>query len=309
VTDDSIELPHADTLAEAISAVTSGVHHWADAQAVCEHLFGTAAAANVFVVGMAVQAGCLPIAPECVECAIELNGVAVAANVQAFRWGRTQISQPDVVTTTIAAAGSDACGAATRAVAIDERSTTRIAALATGDEQRERLNRFAGELSAWGGTDDVARWLDVLEPVAAVESTLHHDVGQPLLDAVAAGLYKLTAYKDEYEVARLMTSPEALAEAREVAGPNGSVAWKLHPPMMRALGLDRKISIGSWATPAVRGLAPTSTAQPSFGHSNWSAQRTMPPRWRWRSSPTWFAGTRTSSLHRSSATALHWIKR
>lgn len=255
VTDDSIELPDAGTLAESISAHSTSVHHWADAQDVCERLFGTASAANIFVVGMAIQAGCLPIAPECVERAIELNGVGVAGNVQAFRWGRTQISQPDVVTAAVTNGSFGARAAVMPVVSIDARSATRISALATSKEQRGQLDRFASELSAWGDIDDVAGWLDVLESVAVVESTLRHDTQQPLLDAVAAGLYKLTAYKDEYEVARLMTSPEALAEAREVAGPNGSVAWKLHPPMMRALGLDRKISIGAWATLAVRGLA------------------------------------------------------
>ncbi|WP_395156492.1 indolepyruvate ferredoxin oxidoreductase family protein, partial [Ilumatobacter sp.] len=251
VTDDSIEMPDADTLAAAISAVTSSVQHWVDAQAVCEHLFGSTAASNIFIVGMAVQAGCLPIAPECVERAIELNGVAVAANVQAFRWGRTQISRPDFVAS---ATGGERCATAP-AVEIDPRSGARITALAITDQQRDRLVRFASELSAWGCPDDVGRWLDLLESVAAVESRLSNEAGQPLVDAVAAGLFKLTAYKDEYEVARLMTSPEALAEAREVAGTHGSVSWKLHPPMMRALGLQRKISVGPWATPAVRVLA------------------------------------------------------
>ncbi|WP_395155653.1 indolepyruvate ferredoxin oxidoreductase family protein [Ilumatobacter sp.] len=251
VTDDSIELPDADTLAESISAVTSSVQHWVDAQAVCKGLFGSTAAANIFIVGMAIEAGCLPIAPECVERAIELNGVAVAANVQAFRWGRTQISRPDFVASTTNGEGLTTIVA----VEIDPSSAARITALRTTGQEHEQLRRYASELSAWGGPGDVERWLDLLETVAAIESQLSNEAGQPLLEAVAAGLFKLTAYKDEYEVARLMTSPEALAEAREVAGTNGSVSWKLHPPMMRALGLERKISVGSWATPAVRGLA------------------------------------------------------
>ena len=75
------------------------------------------------------------------------------------------------------------------------------------------------------------------------------------LDAVAAGLFKLTAYKDEYEVARLMLLQEGLEEANALAGDRGEVAWKLHPPMLRALGMENKITIGTWATPAIRKLA------------------------------------------------------
>ena len=52
----------------------------------------------------------------------------------------------------------------------------------------------------------------------------------------AASLFKLTAYKDEYEVARLMTDPEAMAEARRVGGPGAKAAWRLHPPALRAPG-------------------------------------------------------------------------
>ena len=87
--------------------------------------------------------------------------------------------------------------------------------------------------------------------------------GIRLLGAVAVGLFKLAAYKNEYEVARLMTDPEALAEARRVGGPGAKAAWRLHPPALRALGMNRKISVGTWAAPAVRLLAratpPTAT--------------------------------------------------
>jgi indolepyruvate ferredoxin oxidoreductase len=63
------------------------------------------------------------------------------------------------------------------------------------------------------------------------------------------------AYKDEYEVARLLTDPDGLAAAREVAGKRGRIAWKLHPPLLRALGMGGKITIGAWASPAFRLLA------------------------------------------------------
>jgi len=72
---------------------------------------------------------------------------------------------------------------------------------------------------------------------------------------VAEMLYRLTAYKDEYEVARLMTNEDGLAAAREVAGETGRLAWRLHPPILRALGLRKKIAIGFGAAPLIRLLA------------------------------------------------------
>src|SRR6185436_278511 len=76
-----------------------------------------------------------------------------------------------------------------------------------------------------------------------------------LVEAVAANLFKLMAYKDEYEVARLMTDADGLAAAREVAGKHGRTPGSPTPPRLRAMGLSHKISIPSWAGPAVRLLA------------------------------------------------------
>jgi indolepyruvate ferredoxin oxidoreductase len=73
--------------------------------------------------------------------------------------------------------------------------------------------------------------------------------------AVAIGLHKLTAYKDEYEVARLLVCDEGLASAREIAGEGDAICWLLHPPLLRALGLKRKIRVGLWAAPAMSMLA------------------------------------------------------
>jgi indolepyruvate ferredoxin oxidoreductase len=72
---------------------------------------------------------------------------------------------------------------------------------------------------------------------------------------VARGLHKLTAYKDEYEVARLLTDPAFTARvAAEVPG-GQRLRFRLHPPMLRALGWDRKIALGAWARPALQTLA------------------------------------------------------
>ena len=249
IIDPAVALPTPAELAERIASASGPIQHWADAQAVTADLFGSTVTANLFVVGMAVQAGALPIDPDCVERAIDLNGVAVESNTAAFRWGRVQVADPAAVEAARAAAHPSE-----PAEAPVEQFADRLDRLGADGALRDRLSLFAGELVGWGDRSTAEGWFDVLDRVAAAERSA--DPGSTrLLAAAAAGLFKLTAYKDEYEVARLMTDPEALAEARRVGGPGGKAAWRLHPPVLRALGMNRKISVGIWAAGAVRLLA------------------------------------------------------
>ncbi len=223
-----VRQPPVDELAARIALVTrASAQFWADAEAVTVDLFGSSTTANLFVVGMAVQAGCLPIEPSMIERAIELNGVSVSANTAAFRWGRTQIAQPDAV-------------AAARAFSAAPAPAADI----------DPLDRYASELRAWGSEATVARWRTVVDRVAwpRARTARSRSPWPPTL-------FKLMAYKDEYEVARLMTDTEGLAEARRLVDAGGRLSWKLHPPMLRALGMDSKIDIGSWAEPGVKLLA------------------------------------------------------
>ncbi|MCB9724190.1 MAG: indolepyruvate ferredoxin oxidoreductase family protein [Spirochaetaceae bacterium] len=275
ITHPEIALPSPDRLAKRLADATrSQAQFWADAEATTEDLFGDATTANIFVVGMALQAGCLPVSPERLEEAIRLNGVAIEANVAAFRWGRAQVADPEAV--------AAARRRATRAVAeeagiVEEgpapaaqvaaarrptegaRLTTalaaRVAALGVaGREQQDELARYASELVAWGGEGEARRWLAVLERVRDAEEAARSG-SRRLVMTVGAQLFKLMAYKDEYEVARLMLDADGLEPARELAGRRGRIAWKLHPPILRALGLRRKIGVPFGARPLVRLLA------------------------------------------------------
>jgi indolepyruvate ferredoxin oxidoreductase len=71
---------------------------------------------------------------------------------------------------------------------------------------------------------------------------------------VARYLYKLMAYKDEYEVARLALEPALGAGLEAEFGPGARASWRLHPPVLRALGMKRKIALGPWFVPAFRVL-------------------------------------------------------
>jgi indolepyruvate ferredoxin oxidoreductase len=277
ITHPEIEMPSADRLIKRIADATrSQTAFWADAAAITQDLFGSTTTANFFVVGMAVQAGCLPIAAERVEHAILLNGVAVDANLAAFRWGRAQIGDPEAVgrvrreTAAGIGASLEVASPASRGAAQRRPSplvARRLEALGlAGSPLARDLDRLAAELEAFGGMHRegggrvraVTRWLDALERVARAERAVVGEAGDRrdrLLAAVAASLFKLLAYKDEYEVARLMTDADGMAAARAVAGERGRLAWRLHPPILRAMGLRRKLAIGAWATPLVRLLA------------------------------------------------------
>ena len=63
------------------------------------------------------------------------------------------------------------------------------------------------------------------------------------------------AYKDEYEVARLLVDPTTLEAAASLVDGRAKVSWKLHPPLLRARGMERKITVGTWAAPGLALLA------------------------------------------------------
>ncbi|MEM7287546.1 MAG: DUF6537 domain-containing protein, partial [Actinomycetota bacterium] len=242
---------HAD-LAERIGRVTrTDQHHWADAAAITTEVFGSSTTANMFVIGMAVQAGCLPISAASLEQAITLNGVAVEANVAAFRWGRLQVESPDAVAEVV---GGGATAPRPATVEIPSEIAARIAGVGGSQALRDRLEFLAAELVRWGSARSPRSWIDTVDQAWRAEQSVSPG-SEALTAAVADNLFKLTAYKDEYEVARLMLDPDGIGEAQELAGTRGKVAWKLHPPMLRALGMQRKLTIGTWATPGIRALA------------------------------------------------------
>jgi indolepyruvate ferredoxin oxidoreductase len=267
-----IELPPAPDLSKLIAEATrSGAQYWAEAARITSDLFGNTTTSNIFVVGMAVQAGCLPISAERLEEAIRLNGVAIDANVAAFRWGRQQIASPDAVDRARSNAQQDWTEKTdTECFPITQAIGQRIAALECEETDVARLACYASELVAWGGQPTVDHWLDVLERVRRSEEDVQPD-SRRLLMSVAGSLFKLMAYKDEYEVARLMSDEKTMAEARRIAGRDGRIAWRLHPPLLRALGLRRKISFGLWAAPFFRLLARgrflRGTVFDPFGHA------------------------------------------
>lgn len=252
--DPSAELPAAQLLEERIAAATRpDQRHWADASAITTALLGDAVTANLFVVGMAVQAGCLPIRPEAIEDAISLNGVAVARNREAFRAGRCQLAHPEAVEAALAGRASDVCPHESPPLSLS--LARRVVSLAGGDPELEGgLRLRVADLVGYQSPRLAADYLATLEEVAQRESEVLPGSTR-LLWEVGRGLHRLLAYKDEYEVARLMLLEEGLAPARRVGEGSGRLAWLLHPPLLRTLGLRRKLRFGPASVPAFRLLA------------------------------------------------------
>ncbi len=128
-------------------------------------------------------------------------------------------------------------------------SSAAIVEAGLGDGELGRLVRMrAADLVEYQDEAYARRYLETVRTAAAT--------GQPALaEAVARYAYKLMAYKDEYEVARLLVDEAAELTVANAVGDDATIRYNLHPPMLRALGLDAKIELGPWFTPVLRNLA------------------------------------------------------
>ena len=212
-----------------------------DALGASEALFGSTAPANLLLVGAAFQLGVLPMPAAAIEDAIDLNGVAVKANVAAFRWGRVAVADPA------------AFAAATSVSAAVEPRVYDLGASPLEGETRRLASVRAQLLLDHSGPRAVRQYLDVVERAWAAERSVM--VATDYSQAVARGVAHVMAYKDEYEVARLLTRPDLLAEVQQQVPGATKVKYNLHPPALRAMGMDRKLKLGAWSRPMLKTMA------------------------------------------------------
>ena len=260
--------PDIDGMLSSIDGATrTGASVRLDADRMADALLGTAMPANVLALGAAYQAGGIPVSAASIERAIELNGVAVATNIAAFRWGRVYVregtdglvSLAGVASTataeTAAAApglGLDSVPARAKAIA---RSLVQHSGLAAipgdgGAAMVETVQRRAADLVDYQSRELASQYVDFVDAASAREREVMGDRTE-LAEAVAGYLYKLTAYKDEYEVGRLHLRPGVAEAMRDAVGDFAGYRILLHPPVLRALGLKRKISLGPFQRPAL----------------------------------------------------------
>jgi indolepyruvate ferredoxin oxidoreductase len=232
--------------------------HFVEASRIANAVAGQSIAANMVMLGYAYQIGALPLSAASIERAIELNREAAAINISAFRWGRHAAAHPNAVeklTTPEPATVSDA-----RKLSL------------SFDETVARRVKF---LSDYQNTAYAARYSDWVEKVKATESAkAPRQCG--LAEAVARNLFKLMAYKDEYEVGRLYSNGEFQRQlASEFDGDRLRLEFHLAPPLLArrdpATGAPRKISFGPWMLPVFKFLARLKflrgTAFDPFGYS------------------------------------------
>ena len=206
------------------------------AESMSEQLFGDHMQANMLLIGAAFQHGALPLDAAAIERAIELNGAAVSANVAAFRWGRAAVADR---------------------AALDRALGRGVEPAPSAPETLDDLLRInTAELTAYQDAAYASRYLEDVNAVIATarEHLKDSDGGERIAGAYARGLFKLMAYKDEYEVARLHLDSVEQARLRAQFGDAVRVQVLLHPPLMRAFGLDHKLRFGASARPLFRVL-------------------------------------------------------
>jgi indolepyruvate ferredoxin oxidoreductase len=163
--------------------------------------------------------------------------VAAEANIAAFRQGRLSVSRP-------------ATASATEQPEPDQLGQTSLAALLAA-----LLAARVPELAAYQDSAHASAYADFVERVRVREAEVTGgELGDLLARTVAANLFKLAAYKDEYEVARLSLDPVLTRQITEQFGSGARYEYRLHPPVLRSLGMRGKISLGPWFRPAFRSL-------------------------------------------------------
>jgi indolepyruvate ferredoxin oxidoreductase len=211
-----------------------------DALGLSEALFGDHMAANMILLGAAYQAGAIPVRGAAIEEAIRINAVQVEMNTQAFKVGRLLVADPAWVQTV----ERSRAGAVTLRGELTAEARALVDSAAAQGELRRLLEVRVPELIAYQDAAYARRYVDFVRRVAETErAAMPGEIR--LAEAVARYLYKLMAYKDEYEVARLHLRPEVRASIQTELG-DAKLRYQLHPPILRALGMKRKISLGPW---------------------------------------------------------------
>jgi indolepyruvate ferredoxin oxidoreductase len=246
-----------ERIKRAISSLAgAGNSHFVDVSRLATALLGQSLGANMFMLGYAYQIGALPLSAEAIERAIALNGEAVDMNHAAFRWGRR------------AAVDLTAVEALARPAAQDP-----VRALSTSLE--DIIARRVEFLTAYQDAAYAARYRRRVEAARAAE-TARSPGKSGFAEAVARYLFKLMAYKDEYEVARLYADPAFMRQVRnEVDGDNLRLRFHLAPPLLarrnKTTGEPVKMSFGPWMLTAFGVLASLKflrgTALDPFGYT------------------------------------------
>jgi indolepyruvate ferredoxin oxidoreductase len=208
-----------------------------DATGIASALMGDSIATNPFMLGFAFQKGAIPLSLEALLRAIEINGAAIEMNKLAFTWGR--LAAHDMSRVRSVLQFKSRASAPTKS--LDDVIATR-----------------AEFLTGYQDTAYADRYLAAVAKVRKAESTVS-PASTELTEAVAKNLFKLMAYKDEYEVARLYTDGSFAKKVSEKFDGDFTLKYHLAPPIFaqrdKTTGHLQKKEFGGWMVHAFRVLA------------------------------------------------------
>lgn len=248
VSDPNWTLPGADLAADLQAACGKGNLYTVDAAALAVCLLGDAIYSNPLMMGYAYQKGWLPLSREALLRAIELNGQQVAANTAAFAWGRRAAHDPAGVARLLASGGVPPA----RPEDVIEITRPRAASSPVLDlkpppgELAQVVAVRKAFLAQYQDRAYARQYTDLVDKVAHAE---REATGTDRLAlAVARYYFKLMAYKDEYEVARLYSDGEFIKRVDALFEGDWKLRFHLAPPGFARRGKDGK--------PAKRGYGP-----------------------------------------------------
>jgi len=205
-----------------------------------EVLLGDSIATNIMMMGYAYQKGLLPLSAEAIEKAIEVNGVSIKMNTQAFRLGRLAAADPARLEAMMEGQDEAHAPKSLEAMSLDEIIAHR-----------------SQHLTAYQSKRLAARYRKLVDQVR--DAARKGGYGEALPRAVAINYAKLLAYKDEYEVARLFTDGKFEQQLRDQFEGDFKFSFNLAPPILGggkdALGRPKKRAFGPWMLPAFRTMA------------------------------------------------------
>ncbi|MFT5175259.1 MAG: indolepyruvate ferredoxin oxidoreductase [Gammaproteobacteria bacterium] len=233
-----IEFPGARIQRAIRSATGEGGAQFLNATRLATALMGDAIASNLFLLGYAYQKGLLPVSGESLLQAIELNGVAIDMNKQAFTWGRHAALDMDAV----------------RAKAFPQGAPSEVGKRSLD----ETIAHRSGYLSSYQNTAYAQRYENLVAKVRRIEVDKTQGL-TGLGEAVAKNYFKLLAYKDEYEVGRLFSDSAFTERLQQAFEGDYQIEFHLAPPLFAKIdpnsGQPKKRAYGQWMMKAFKCLA------------------------------------------------------
>lgn len=237
-----LQIPGETMLGDIAALVGQGKLFSIDATEIATRMMGNSIATNLFMLGIAYQKGLIPVSADAIMQAITLNGVAVKMNTDAFVWGRRAAQDPHGV----------------QKVMDQRREAARQQLGVTANKPKHRVLSLSNEelislrvedLTLYQDAAYAARYKALTDRVIEAEAQLGPGFTQ-LAQAVGRYAYKLMAYKDEYEVARLYTDGRFLAQLKERFEGEVKLTFHLAPPMIadrdERTGELKKREFGPW---------------------------------------------------------------